>query len=183
MQRKRLDQSECPVARCVDQIGDWWSLLILLHAIEGATRFEEFEKRLGIAPTILTRRLRKLVHDGLLKKQRYCERPPRDEYLLTQKGQDFQPVVFSLLVWGNRYFSPEGAKLVVMDTKTGEIADPVLIDRNTGKEIDPTFQVVCGPAASAALQERLKKSSKARKNPTAPLRSKPQPAQSASKQK
>ncbi|SFJ46028.1 winged helix-turn-helix transcriptional regulator [Planctomicrobium piriforme] len=156
MQRKRVGDHECPVARCVDQIGDWWSILILRDALNGVTRFDAFQKSLGIAPTILTRRLKGLVEDGLLMKQRYSEHPPRDEYVLTQKGQDFQPVLFALLVWGNAHFAPEGASLVIMDTKAGTIADPVLVDVTTGRPITgPDFQLVCGPAASAALKQRM----------------------------
>ncbi|WP_437185196.1 winged helix-turn-helix transcriptional regulator [Planctomicrobium sp. SH668] len=135
MRRKSVSHLECPVARCVDQIGDWWSILILRDAIEGMTRFESFEKSLGIAPTILTRRLKGLVDDGLLERRRYCDHPPRDEYILTEKGRDFQPVLVALLLWGNKHFSNDGTKLNVIDTQTGELTDPVLIDRLTGKEI------------------------------------------------
>ncbi len=156
MQRKRVGHYECPIARCVDQIGDWWSILILRDALEGVTRFDAFQKSLGIAPTILTRRLKGLVDDGLLEKHRYSEHPPRDEYRLTEKGRDFQPVLFSLLAWGNKHFAPEGASVLIMDTKTGAIADPLLVDRITGKALtEPQFQLVCGPAASATLQQRL----------------------------
>ena len=156
MQRKRVGHCECPIARCVDQIGDWWSILILRDALEGVTRFDAFQKSLGIAPTILTRRLKGLVDDGLLEKHRYSEHPPRDEYRLTEKGRDFQPVLFSLLAWGNKHFAPEGASVLIMDTRTGEIADPLLVDRITGKALtEPQFQLVCGPAASATLQQRL----------------------------
>jgi len=161
MRRKRLRDCECPVARCVEQIGDWWSILILRDAIEGKTRFEAFEKSLGIAPTILTRRLKGLVDDGLMQKRKYCERPPRNEYVLTEKGRDFQPVLFALLAWGNKHFAPEGASVLIMETATGEIADPILVDRATGREItEKAFQLVCGPAASAALKEKLNRDKK-----------------------
>ena len=85
------------MARCVDQIGDWWSLLILRDALTGVSRFDAFQKSLGIAPTMLTRRLGGLVEDGLMERHRYQDHPPRDEYLLTEKGRDFQPVLFALL--------------------------------------------------------------------------------------
>ena len=64
---------------------------------------------------------------------RYSERPPRYEYVLTERGRDFRPVLWSLLAWGNRHFAPEGASVIVVDTETGEPADPVLVDRRTGK--------------------------------------------------
>lgn len=168
MRRKRFAHAECPVARCVDQIGDWWSILILRDAIEGTTRFEAFEKSLHIAPTILTRRLKGLVDDGLMRKHRYCEHPPRDEYLLTDKGRDFQPVLFALLAWGNKHFAPEGASIVIMEMSTGAIADPVLVDRSTGRDLtDSAYQLVCGPAASAALKARLNKEPPGKARPSA----------------
>lgn len=174
MKRKRLRNNECPVARCVDQIGDWWCILILRDAIEGTTRFEAFQKSLGIAPTILTRRLKGLVDDGLLCKHRYCDHPPRDEYLLTEKGRDFQPVLFALLAWGNKHFAPEGASVLIMEIETGEIADPVLVDRATGQEItDVAYQLVCGPAAGAALKARLSKSAPAAAGTVPPSTSAP----------
>ncbi len=154
MQHKR-NHHECPVARCVDQIGDWWCILILRDALRGVTRFDAFQKSLGIAPTILTRRLQGLVSDGLMVRQRYLEHPPRDEYLLTEKGRDFQPVLFALLAWGNKHFSPEGASVVLMDTRTNQVVEPVLVDQKTGVPIaGPDYQLVCGPAASNALKER-----------------------------
>lgn len=143
------------MARCVDQIGDWWSLLILRDALTGVSRFDAFQKSLGIAPTMLTRRLGGLVEDGLMERHRYQDHPPRDEYLLTEKGRDFQPVLFALLAWGTKYFSPEGASVVLMDTRTKTIVDPVLVDETTGVPlIGPDFQLVCGPAASEALKKR-----------------------------
>jgi len=144
MQRKRSQHHDCPVARCVDQIGDWWSILILRDALRGTTRFDAFQKSLGIAPTILTRRLKGLVDDGLLIRHRYNEHPPRDEYLLTQKGQDFQPVLFALLAWGNKHFATQGKSVVLMNTLSGKIVDPVLVDESTGTPIQGQhFQLVC----------------------------------------
>lgn len=190
MRRKRVSDHECPIARCVDQIGDWWSILILRDALEGVTRFDAFQKSLGIAPTILTRRLKGLVDDGLLRRHRYNEHPPRDEYLLTQKGQDFQPVLFSLLAWGNKHFAPEGVSVLIMDMSTGEVADPLLIDSRTGRSLqDPAFRLVCGPQASETLQRKLPghveespKPAQRRKRPQAPNAAPPAPAKVRQKQ-
>ena len=70
----------CPIARSLSFAGDAWSLLILRDAHAGLTRFDQFRKSLGIAPTILTRRLAVLTQEGLLEKRRYSEHPPREEY-------------------------------------------------------------------------------------------------------
>ena len=117
-------------------------------AFRGLTRFDQFQKSLDIAPNMLTRRLNALVEAGLLERQRYSQHPPRDEYILTERGRDFRPVLWALLAWGNRHFAPEGPSVVVVDTETGEPADPVLVDRRSGKEmVDPAFRSAPGPAA------------------------------------
>ena len=88
-------------------MGEWWSILILRDAFAGLTRFDEFQDSLGIAPNMLTRRLNALVEDGLLERRRYSERPPRDEYVLTERGRDFRPVLLAMMAWGNRHFAPK----------------------------------------------------------------------------
>src|ERR1700755_181147 len=111
MQRKSFGNMQCPIARSLERIGEWWSILILRDAFQGMTRFDQFQKSLGIAPNILSRRLRGLVEAGLLGKVRYNEHPPRDEYVLTAIGEDFRPVLRALLTWGNRHFMPEGRQV------------------------------------------------------------------------
>src|ERR1700712_4672646 len=96
MQRKSFGSMECPVARSLERVGEWWSILIMRDAIYGLTRFDEFQANLQIAPNILTRRLTALVEAGLLEKRLYSERPRRFEYVLTQRGRDFRPVLLSL---------------------------------------------------------------------------------------
>src|ERR1700675_4101138 len=129
MQRKSFGNMQCPVARSLERVGEWWSILILRDAFAGMTRFDEFQKSLDIAPNILTRRLTALVDAGLLERRRYSERPPRDEYILTERGRDFRPVLISLQVWGNKHFAPKSLSVVLTDVLTGAAADPILIDR------------------------------------------------------
>src|SRR5690348_8494726 len=119
MQRKSFGSMTCPIARGLERVGEWWSILILRDAFAGMTRFDEFQKSLGIAPNMLTRRLNALVEAGLLVRRRYSEHPPRDEYLLTDRGRDFRPVLLAMLAWGNRHFAPEGASIQVVDARTG----------------------------------------------------------------
>src|ERR1700681_4292918 len=119
MQRKRFGDMQCPIARSLARVGEWWSILILRDALHGLTRFDEFQKSLDIGPNMLTRRLKALVEAGLLERRRYSERPPRDEYLLTERGRDFRPVLWSLLAWGNKHFAPEGASVLLVDSETG----------------------------------------------------------------
>jgi len=155
MQHKSFGNLQCPIARSLERVGEWWSILILRDAFQGLTRFDEFQKSLDIAPNMLTRRLKALVEAGLLERRRYSERPPRDEYLLTERGRDFRPVLWSLLVWGNKHFAPEGASVLLVDSKTGAPADPVLVDRASGRLLtSPEFRSVAGPAADDRTRRR-----------------------------
>jgi len=155
MRRKSFGNMQCPIARSLERVGEWWSILILRDASLGLRRFDEFQQSLGIAPNILTRRLKALVEAGLLERCRYSERPPRDEYLLTRAGRDFRPVLWALLAWGNKHFAPEGASVVVVDSKTGAEADPVLVDRKSGRSLaEPDFRSAAGPAADARTRRR-----------------------------
>ena len=155
MQRKSFAKMQCPIARGLDRVGEWWSILILRDASLGLSRFDEFRESLGIAPNILTRRLKALIEAGLLERRRYSERPPRDEYVLTEAGRDFRPVLWALLAWGNKHFAPEGASVVVVDSKTGVEANPVLVDGNSGRPlIAPAFRSAAGPAADARTRRR-----------------------------
>ena len=156
MQRKSFGNQQCPIGRSVDRVGEWWSIVILREAYYGATRFDEFQKSLGIAPSMLTRRLNSLVESGLLERRRYSEKPPRDEYVLTEIGRDFRTVVWSLIAWGNRHFAPEGISIQLVDRETGAVADPVLVDRNSGRIMTPReFRPGPGPAADERTQRRL----------------------------
>jgi DNA-binding HxlR family transcriptional regulator len=155
MQRKSFGNMQCPIARSLERVGEWWSILILRDAFNGLTRFDQFEKNLAIAPNMLTRRLNTLVESGLLERRRYSEKPPRDEYVLTERGRDFQPVLWTLLAWGNKHFAPEGASVVLVDSATGEEADPVLVDRASGRRMNASsFRSAAGPAADERTRRR-----------------------------
>jgi DNA-binding HxlR family transcriptional regulator len=155
MQRKSFDKMPCPIARSLERVGEWWSMLIMRDALHGFTRFDEFQKSLGIAPNMLTRRLNALVEAGLLQRRRYSEHPPRDEYVPTARGSDFRPVLLVLLAWGNRHFAPEGASVQLIDTGTGAAVDPILVDPATGRPIEgPAYALAPGPAAPERTRRR-----------------------------
>jgi DNA-binding HxlR family transcriptional regulator len=158
MQRKSFGNMKCPIARSLERVGEWWSILILRDAFHGLKRFDEFQENLGVAPGILARRLNALVESGLLERRRYSAHPPRDEYLLTERGRDFRPVLLALLAWGNRHFAPEGAAVQLANRRTGAVVDPVLVDRATGEPIaGPEFIVVPGPGADDGTRRHLAK--------------------------
>jgi len=134
MDNENTCNDPCPISRSLAVAGDAWSLLILRDAHAGLTRFDQFRKSLGIAPTILTRRLAMLTDEGLLEKRLYSERPPREEYLLTDAGRDFLPVLFMIGAWGRQYRA--GGKLVrFLDAETGTEIKAVAVDEVTGAKI------------------------------------------------
>ena len=134
MDKKTAINEPCPIARTLALVGDAWSILILRDAHGGLTRFDQFRKSLGIAPTMLTRRLATLTAEGLLEKRRYSEHPPREEYLLTAAGRDFLPVLFVIGAWGRQHRS--GGKLTqFFDAETGTEIKAVAVDEVTGAKI------------------------------------------------
>ena len=124
----------CPVDRGLMRVGDRWSMLVLRDVERGLTRYEQLRTSLGIAPNILSRRLAALAEAGLLEKRRYSQRPPRDEYLLTDAGRDFLPILMAIGAWGRKY-NGAGALSRHLDVGTGEIVRPVVVDANTGAPI------------------------------------------------
>jgi DNA-binding HxlR family transcriptional regulator len=134
MARKRLDETTCPVARTLDRVGGWWSMLVLRDALHGATRFDQFQKSLGVAPNILTARLAELVEAGFLEKRPYSERPLRYDYVATPLARDFKPVLQAFAAFGQRHFG-EGATCMV-DAESGADLDVMLVDRKSGRPMD-----------------------------------------------
>jgi DNA-binding HxlR family transcriptional regulator len=165
MKRTDFTEMACPIARGVGRVGEWWSLLILREAMYGVTRFDEFEKNLKIAPNILTRRLADLAEGGMLERRQYQERPPRFEYVLTEAGIAFQPVLLALAKWGNDFFAPEGHSIVMLDRASGEPVVPLVVDAQTGLPLSPDHvDFVPGPQATERVTQRLAAAAE-RRNP------------------
>ncbi|RDS83514.1 transcriptional regulator [Dyella monticola] len=156
MQRTSFSDMRCPVARSLERVGEWWSILILRDAFLGITRFDDLQASLGIAPNMLTRRLRALVEAGMLERRRYSDKPPRYEYVLTPRGRDFRPVLVALMAWGNRQFAVEGEAMQLIDEITGEVVEPVMVDAKTGVPIDRSRHTLhAGPAADERTRARV----------------------------
>lgn len=153
MQRKSFRTMPCPIARGLERVGEGWAFLIMRDVLYGLTRFDQLQENLGIPPNTLARRLDALIEAGLLERRRYSEHPPRDEYLPTASGRDFQSVLVALLAWGNRHFAPEGRSVILVDRNTGAEVDPILADRATGQPIDARF--AAGPAAGPRTRARF----------------------------
>jgi DNA-binding HxlR family transcriptional regulator len=103
MRRTSFAEAECPIARSLDAIGDWWSLLIIRDAFLGKRRFGEFQKSLGLAKNILTIRLRTLVEDGILATAPASDGSAYQEYVLTPKGRGIFPVLVALRQWSEEF--------------------------------------------------------------------------------
>lgn len=118
MKRKSLSENFCPIARALDTIGDWWSLLIVREAFFGRRRFGEFQRNLGLAKNILASRLRKLVAEGILEVGPASDGSAYREYILTGKGKGLFVVLVALRQWGEEFlYEPEelGNRLVDND--------------------------------------------------------------------
>jgi len=107
MQRKSWADANCPMARSVDLIGEWGSLLILREAFAGVRRFDDFQKQIGISRNLLTTRLKKLVDGGVLERRPVHSDAKRHEYVLTEKGEDLFATIVALRQWGDRWLFPE----------------------------------------------------------------------------
>lgn len=158
--KKRKNSSEpeppSPISRSLKRVGEWWRVLILRDALYGESRFDQFQKGLGIAPNILSKRFNALVEDGFLERHRYCEKPPRDDYLLTPLGRDFRLVIVALYAWGNRHHSPDGVSLLLIDARTGIVANPIVVDKESGRPItEADYIFVSGGNASERMIERF----------------------------
>src|SRR5262245_42429260 len=138
MRRTRFDRWPCPIARATDLGGDWWAPIILRNACAGQRRFDDFQASLGVPRAILARRLARLVDEGLLRKERYAERPPRYEYHLTDKGRAFWDVLAALWRWGEDWLWEDGAEppVELVDRATGQVVRPVVVDERTGERLD-----------------------------------------------
>ena len=136
MKRTSLTQAECPVARSLDAIGDWWSLLIVRDAFDGISRFGEFRRSLGIAKGMLTARLRNLVDCGVLETAPASDGSAYQDYLLTEKGRALFPVVVALRQWGQEHlYAPGEPHSVLVDAATGRPVEKLALRSADGKAL------------------------------------------------
>ncbi|SFL90673.1 winged helix-turn-helix transcriptional regulator [Marinobacter zhejiangensis] len=136
MARKRFDDSSCSVARALNEVGDWWSLLIVLQAMYGTRRYVDFQQQLGIAKNILCDRLSRLVENEVLTKVDVGEHGSRFEYRLTDKGRDLFPVVIALRQWGDKWNpAPDRPPLDLRDRDSGRPIKQIQVQDADGKPL------------------------------------------------
>jgi DNA-binding HxlR family transcriptional regulator len=168
MQPRTKPRSECPTARTLESVGEWWSILILRDAFQGCTRFDEFQQSLGIAPNILARRLKHLTAQGLFERRLYHNKPKWYEYVLTQKGRDFFPVVVTMFAWGSKHLSAHGEALLMADRASSLRVEPIVVAAGTLAPITlDNIVLVPGPKASRDMHRRLGAMRALRPTPTA----------------
>jgi DNA-binding HxlR family transcriptional regulator len=123
MKGKRTDLStaHCAIARSLEIVGDWWSLLIIRDAFRGHERFSEFQKSLGLAKNILSARLKKLVDAGIFSIEADADSASSHRYVLTPKGESLNPVLVALWQWGEEHcFERDELKMVMVDKAKGK---------------------------------------------------------------
>jgi len=151
----------CSVARTLDIIGEWWTLLILRDAFYGVRRFEAFREHLGISRKVLTSRLQRLTQEDILKKVAYQENPVRFEYRLTPKGLDLLPILLSIMKWGDKWQTLPDEMPVVFTHKTcGHETAPTVVCSHCQEELFARdMQPKAGPGAKLQDIERLRQAS------------------------
>jgi DNA-binding HxlR family transcriptional regulator len=143
VKRTSHKEATCPVARPLDAIGDWWSLLIIRDAFDGLRRFGEFQKNLGLAKNILSARLRNLVEHGIFDTVPASDGSAYEEYVLTEKGRGLFPVLVALRQWGENYFfDPDETHVRLMDRERGKPVRKLELRSQDGRLLGPSDTIV-----------------------------------------
>lgn len=136
MKRTSFADMPCSVARSLDCVGEWWSLLIVRDVFNGVRRFDDLLSHLGISRNVLTDRLKSLVDNGILKRHRYQERPARYDYRLTEKGMDLWPVLVSFMGWGDKWLAgEEGPPGTLVHRHCNATTTPIMICSACGEPL------------------------------------------------
>lgn len=171
MRRKTFAHMNCSIARALEQIGEWWTFLILREAFMGTRRFDSFQRHLGIARNILSARLKKLVAREILERAAAAGDARRVEYRLTDKGRDLFPVLMALREWGDRWVVGAGhAPVMVVDRESAQPVE-VRVTNRDGRPLRPAdVRMIPGPGAAAATRARLTRARNSTMHATGPGR-------------
>jgi DNA-binding HxlR family transcriptional regulator len=162
MQRKSFSDMNCSIARALDQIGEWWSLLIVRECTQGSRRFDEFQSKLGIARNILTARLERLTELGILERFPLEDRANTDGYRLTEKGEELYPILVALMQWGDRWTRNGKPPVALVENVTGRPIEAITVKGEDGRPLsyrDVRFAAGPGatPTAQAVIDHRNKR--------------------------
>lgn len=136
MQRKSFSGMNCSIARSLEEVGEWWSLLIVREMTQGMNRFDQFQKELGIARNILTARLERLTELGIVERYPLPDRANTDGYRLTPKGEDLYPVIVALWQWGDRWLCAGGKPpTALVEDRSGRPIEALTVRAKGGKPL------------------------------------------------
>ena len=128
MTRTRLNNVACSIARATDLFADAWTALIMRDVLLGVARFDDIAEDLGVSRKVLAARLSRLVEEGVIVRERYQERPPREHYRATEKGEQLYPVLLALMAWGDHWYAEEaGPPALVHHLGCGRDTTPVMV--------------------------------------------------------
>ncbi|AXB47978.1 winged helix-turn-helix transcriptional regulator [Amycolatopsis albispora] len=149
MQRTRFGEMACSIARTLDVIGEPWSPLILRNVYVGINRFDQLQESLGISRKVLTERLKWLTEQEVLERRPYSERPPRHEYVLTERGTELCDLLLVMVRWGDRWLAGEaGPPVLYRHHACGRISHVELRCSECGEPMRATdLDVLPGPGA------------------------------------
>ncbi len=147
MRRASFEDMSCSIARSLEIVGEWWTLLIIRDAFFGVTRFEDFQERLGVARNILTKRLDTLVETGVMERCVYDERRDRADYVLTKMGRDLWPVLVTMRQWGDKWVTGRGKEPIeLLHTSCGSRTTAHLVCDRCGRRLNAReVRAVAGP--------------------------------------
>lgn len=153
--RNDYERQDCSLASALELVGERWTLLVLRDAIYGVRRYGDFLAHLDIPRAVLAERLQRLVDAGLLDRRRYQEAPPRDEYVVTEKGAELWPVLHRLAQWGERHLpSPGGPRRLMVHVACGTKLDPAGMCPSCGRMPEPSeLEVRPGPGLDPAKRD------------------------------
>jgi DNA-binding HxlR family transcriptional regulator len=152
MLERTYPEQVCSIARALEVVGERWTLLILRDASLGVKRFDDFQASLGVARSVLTNRLGRLVDEGVLERRRYQTNPDRFEYVLTRKGRELLPVIFHLMKWGDAHYPhPTGPPRLTLHRGCGGKVDARLRCARCRQQVAyKDIEVQAGPALLAS---------------------------------
>jgi len=154
--RIRFEGENCSIARALEVLGDWWTLLVVREAFLGTRRFADFEAALPISKNVLTQRLAHLVKHQVLARVDAGTHGTRLEYELTSRGRDLAAIMTALRQWGDRWIFGEGNEpVVVLDRRTGRPIPRLRIRGEDGEPLHAAdIEVRPGPGATGRTRKR-----------------------------
>jgi DNA-binding HxlR family transcriptional regulator len=156
MKRISFESMNCSLARSLEIVGEWWTLLIIREAMWGTSRFDDFHHRLGIARNILSARLVKLQDAGVIQRKVTGDSARVHDYLLTDKGWDLFPAVVALMQWGDRWIhAEEGPPIQFFDRNGGQEIQAIVLRNARGRPLRPDqIAIKAGPGARKETVKR-----------------------------